>query len=66
MKVAAYAAESAGAPLAPTTINRSEVGPNDVLIDIAFSGICHSDIHQARDRRDGRRRGIERDPLRRR
>ena len=38
----------AGAPLAPSTIERRAVGPDDVLIDIKFAGICHSDIHQAR------------------
>ncbi|MER5434968.1 NAD(P)-dependent alcohol dehydrogenase [Streptomyces sp. NPDC002588] len=47
--VAAYAAPSAKAPLERTTIERREVGEFDVLIDIKFSGICHSDIHQARD-----------------
>jgi uncharacterized zinc-type alcohol dehydrogenase-like protein len=31
------------------TIDRGEVGPTDVLIDIAFAGICHSDLHQARN-----------------
>ena len=45
MKVSAYAAPAAGAPLAPLTIERREVGANDVLIDIEFAGICHSDIH---------------------
>jgi uncharacterized zinc-type alcohol dehydrogenase-like protein len=32
----------------PTTIDRRDVGPNDVLIEIKFAGICHSDIHTAR------------------
>ena len=49
MHVAAYAAPSAKAPLEPTTIERPAVGPDDVSIDIKFSGICHSDIHQARE-----------------
>ncbi|GAA3215934.1 NAD(P)-dependent alcohol dehydrogenase [Microbacterium terregens] len=31
------------------TVQRRDVGPHDVLIDIAFTGICHSDIHQARE-----------------
>src|SRR3954468_23385088 len=31
-----------------TTIERREVGPNDVLIEIKYAGICHSDIHTAR------------------
>ena len=46
--VAAYAAPSEGAPLAPTTIERREPGPLDVVIDIAYVGICHSDIHTVR------------------
>src|SRR4029079_17930507 len=45
MRVHAYAAPSAGQPLAPTTIERRAVGPNDVLIEIQYAGICHSDIH---------------------
>jgi uncharacterized zinc-type alcohol dehydrogenase-like protein len=49
VKVSAYAAPSAGAPLEPTTIERRGVGPHDILIDIKFSGICHSDIHQGRE-----------------
>ncbi|MGW4616860.1 NAD(P)-dependent alcohol dehydrogenase [Streptomyces sp. NPDC004592] len=47
--VAAYAAPAAEAPLERTTIERREVGEFDVLIDIKFAGICHSDIHQARE-----------------
>lgn len=49
METAAYAALSAGAPLQPHTIERRELRPRDVLIDIQYSGICHSDIHQARE-----------------
>ena len=45
LTVNAYAAPSADAPLEPTTITRREVGPHDVLIEIAYAGICHSDIH---------------------
>src|SRR6478735_371457 len=45
MRVNAYAAPSAGQPLAPTTIERRDVGANDVLIEIQYAGICHSDIH---------------------
>ncbi|MGV9931148.1 NAD(P)-dependent alcohol dehydrogenase [Streptomyces olivaceoviridis] len=47
--VAAYAAPAAKAPLERTTIERRAVGEYDVLIDIKFAGICHSDIHQARE-----------------
>src|SRR4051794_2606359 len=48
MRVSAYAAPSAGAPLERTEIDRRPVGPNDVLIEIEFAGICHSDIHTVR------------------
>lgn len=44
----AFAAPAAGAPLEATTIQRREVGPRDVLIDIAYCGICHTDIHTVR------------------
>ncbi|MEU9241479.1 NAD(P)-dependent alcohol dehydrogenase [Streptomyces sp. NPDC048385] len=47
--VAAFAAPAAKAPLERTTIERRAVGESDVLIDIEFAGICHSDIHQARE-----------------
>jgi len=49
MQTRVYAASAAKQPLAPSTIERRDVGPNDVAIDILFSGICHSDIHQARE-----------------
>src|SRR3954453_7484383 len=45
MHVTAYAAPAAGQPLSPTTIERRDVGANDVLIEIQYAGICHSDIH---------------------
>jgi alcohol dehydrogenase (NADP+) len=44
-----YAALAAKAPLAPYTFDRREPGEHDVAIDIQYCGICHSDIHQARD-----------------
>ncbi|MFD5125228.1 NAD(P)-dependent alcohol dehydrogenase [Streptomyces sp. NPDC058385] len=47
--VSAYAAPSAGAPLERTTIERRPVGEHDVLIEIKYVGICHTDIHHARD-----------------
>lgn len=46
--VNAYAAPREGAPLEKTVIERRGFGPLDVLIDIAFAGICHSDIHTVR------------------
>ncbi|MFI6360749.1 NAD(P)-dependent alcohol dehydrogenase [Streptomyces sp. NPDC050743] len=42
----AYAAHSPKAPLERTAIERRDVGEFDVLIDIKYAGICHSDIHQ--------------------
>jgi uncharacterized zinc-type alcohol dehydrogenase-like protein len=45
----AYAVQDPRAPLAPFEIERREVGDRDLLVDIAYCGICHSDIHQARD-----------------
>ncbi|MCD9098193.1 NAD(P)-dependent alcohol dehydrogenase [Luteimonas fraxinea] len=45
----AYAAADATTPLAPTTIQRRAPRANEVLIDIAFCGVCHSDLHQVRD-----------------
>lgn len=48
-KTKAYAAQTAKAPLGPFTIERREPREHDVAIDIKFCGICHSDIHQARD-----------------
>lgn len=48
MQTKAFANTSAQAPFAPYQFARREPGPNDVAIDIAFCGICHSDIHTAR------------------
>jgi uncharacterized zinc-type alcohol dehydrogenase-like protein len=44
----AYGAPAVDAPLAPLQIERRELGPDDVRIDIRFCGICHSDIHFTR------------------
>ncbi|MFJ7750787.1 NAD(P)-dependent alcohol dehydrogenase [Arthrobacter sp. NPDC097144] len=44
----AYAATSPTDDLVPTTIERRDVGAHDVLIDIAYAGVCHSDIHTVR------------------
>jgi alcohol dehydrogenase (NADP+) len=48
LTVNAYAATSATEPLTPTTIDRRDVGAHDVLIEIRYAGICHSDIHHTR------------------
>lgn len=45
----AYAAATAKSPLAPFELSRRDPGPRDVLIDISYCGICHSDLHCARD-----------------
>ncbi|MEO8802683.1 MAG: NAD(P)-dependent alcohol dehydrogenase [Rudaea sp.] len=45
----AYAAANAKSPLAPFSVDRREPGPHEVSIDIAYCGVCHSDIHQVRD-----------------
>jgi alcohol dehydrogenase (NADP+) len=44
-----YAAAKAKAPLAPFSFERREPREHDVVIEIKFCGICHSDIHQTRD-----------------
>jgi alcohol dehydrogenase (NADP+) len=45
----AYAAQDAASPLAPWTINRRDPKPHDVQIDIKYCGVCHSDLHFARN-----------------
>ncbi len=45
----ALSTPSAGAPFEQTTIERRTLGERDVSIEIAFCGICHSDVHQVRD-----------------
>ncbi len=49
IKTPAYAAADAQSPLTPYSIDRREPGPHDVLIEILYCGVCHSDIHQARN-----------------
>jgi len=44
-----YAAQTATTPLAPMTFNRRSPRPDDVAIEILYCGVCHSDIHQARN-----------------
>lgn len=47
--VHAYAAKDAKAPLAPLDIYRRDPGPQDIQIEILFCGVCHSDLHTARN-----------------
>jgi len=44
-----YAAQSAATPLGPHSFERREPGQHDVVIDILYCGVCHSDIHQVRN-----------------
>ena len=44
-----YAAKSAKAPLVPFSFERRTLKAQDVLIAIEYCGVCHSDVHQARD-----------------
>ncbi|WTW96278.1 NAD(P)-dependent alcohol dehydrogenase [Streptomycetaceae bacterium NBC_01309] len=47
--VAAYAAPAAKAPLERVTVPRRALGERDILIEIKYCGICHSDIHQVKE-----------------
>ena len=49
MKSFGYAAQDKSSPLAPFHFDRRDPGPKDVVVEIDFSGICHSDIHQVRN-----------------
>lgn len=49
IRVKGYAAHKAGGALYPFQVERREPGENDVVIDILYCGICHTDIHQVRD-----------------
>lgn len=49
IKVHGYAAQQAKAPLHPYTFERRNPSDNDVVIDIQYCGVCHTDIHQVND-----------------
>ncbi len=49
MKVNGYAAQNAKATLVPYSFERREPGDNDVVVNIQYCGICHTDIHQVAD-----------------
>src|SRR4051794_36071017 len=49
ISVRGYAAPQAKEPLGPFNFSRRDLGQRDVLIDIHYCGICHSDIHQVKD-----------------
>jgi uncharacterized zinc-type alcohol dehydrogenase-like protein len=48
MTTKAYGAQAADKPLEPITIERRAPGPHDVQVDIAYCGVCHSDLHTVR------------------
>src|SRR5271157_2751934 len=48
-KTAGYAAHSASTPLGRFSFERREPGPTDVQIEILYCGVCHSDLHTARN-----------------
>lgn len=48
MAIKAYGANAGDKPLEPMIIDRRAPGPHDVQIDIAYCGVCHSDLHQVR------------------
>ena len=54
MKVSGYAAQSAKEGLAPWRFERRDPRPDDVVIDILYCGVCHSDLHNARNDWGGR------------
>jgi uncharacterized zinc-type alcohol dehydrogenase-like protein len=47
--VKAYAAINASTPLVPFSFERRDLKPEDILVEILYSGVCHSDVHQVRD-----------------
>ncbi len=49
MSTKSFAAQSANSPLAPWTIERRSPKPHDVQIEILYCGVCHSDLHTARN-----------------
>lgn len=49
MKTYAYAALEQGSPLVPYTLERRELRHDDVNIEILYSGVCHSDLHMAKN-----------------
>ncbi len=52
LKTLGYATQAATTPLEPFSFERRDVGARDVLIEILYCGVCHSDIHQARNEWD--------------
>ncbi|MCA9697975.1 MAG: alcohol dehydrogenase catalytic domain-containing protein, partial [Myxococcales bacterium] len=55
MRTPAYATTGASEALGPFTLERREPGAEEVLIDILYCGVCHSDLHQVRNEWGGSR-----------
>ena len=53
MKTISYAAQSATSPLGPFTFQRRDPGTRDVQIQILYCGVCHTDVHIARNEWNG-------------
>jgi uncharacterized zinc-type alcohol dehydrogenase-like protein len=53
MSIIAYGAQAADKPVEPIEIERRQPGAHDVQIDIAYCGVCHSDLHQVRSEWSG-------------
>jgi alcohol dehydrogenase (NADP+) len=49
IKTSGYAALRCDTPLEPFSFDRSEPRADDVVMEVLFTGICHSDLHQARN-----------------
>jgi uncharacterized zinc-type alcohol dehydrogenase-like protein len=49
MKTNGYAAQSPTTPLAPFSFDRRDLRPNDVAMEVLYCGVCHSDLHTARN-----------------
>jgi uncharacterized zinc-type alcohol dehydrogenase-like protein len=49
MKTNGYAAQSPTTPLAPLLFDRRDLRPNDVAMEVLYCGVCHSDLHTARN-----------------
>lgn len=53
MKTTGYAAQTATSPLAPFEFERRPLRPNDVALEVLYCGVCHSDLHWAKNDWDG-------------
>ena len=49
MKTLGYATQTADAPLAPFAFERRALRSNDVAMEVLYCGVCHTDLHQARN-----------------